>query len=66
MIASPANRRASRIDEAQSVQVGPGETLDIEVELGRMSARAGKGRGVASVAGQVACEAELLFIITDG
>src|SRR5436853_568842 len=47
-------------------QVGPGDTLDIEVELGRMSARAGKGRGVASVAGQVACEAELLFIITDG
>src|SRR2546421_12378718 len=46
-------------------QVVPGDTLDLEVELGRMSARAGKGSGRASVGGQVACEAELLFIITD-
>ena len=46
-------------------QVVPGDTLDLEVELGRMSARAGKGKGRASVGGQVACEADLLFIITD-
>lgn len=46
-------------------QVGPGEELQLEVELGRMSARAGKGHGVASVGGEVACEADLLFILVD-
>jgi 3-hydroxyacyl-[acyl-carrier-protein] dehydratase len=46
-------------------QVVPGDTLDVEVELGRLSARAGKGTGRASVAGQIACEADLLFVITD-
>jgi len=44
-------------------QVVPGDTLDLVVEMGRLSARAGKGHGVASVNGQVACEADLLFII---
>ena len=43
-------------------QVVPGETLALEVELGRMSARAGKGHGRASVDGQTACEADLLFV----
>src|SRR5690349_948083 len=42
-------------------QVSPGDTLTLEVELGRMSARAGKGKGRASVDGQLACESELLF-----
>jgi 3-hydroxyacyl-[acyl-carrier-protein] dehydratase len=46
-------------------QVVPGETLDLEVTLGRMSARAGRGSGRASVAGQTACEAELLFVLAD-
>ena len=46
-------------------QVGPGDTLDLEVELGRMSARAGKGHGRALVAGEVACEADLLFVLVD-
>jgi 3-hydroxyacyl-[acyl-carrier-protein] dehydratase len=46
-------------------QVGPGDTLDLEVELGRMSARAGKGSGRALVGGQLACEADLLFVIVD-
>lgn len=46
-------------------QVVPGETLDLRVEMGRLSARAGRGHGVASVAGQTACEADLLFIIAD-
>jgi 3-hydroxyacyl-[acyl-carrier-protein] dehydratase len=46
-------------------QVGPGDTLDLEVELGRLSARAGKGHGRASVGGQTACEADLLFVIAD-
>jgi 3-hydroxyacyl-[acyl-carrier-protein] dehydratase len=44
-------------------QVVPGETLELFVEMGRLSARAGKGHGVASVGGQVACEADLLFVI---
>lgn len=44
-------------------QVVPGETLDLEVTLGRLSARAGTGRGVASVGGAVACEAEMLFVL---
>jgi 3-hydroxyacyl-[acyl-carrier-protein] dehydratase len=46
-------------------QVVPGETLALEVELGRLSARAGKGSGRASVGGQTACEAGLLFVIAD-
>src|SRR3954454_13007913 len=46
-------------------QFVPADTLDLEVELGRMSARAGKGKGRASVGGQLACEADLLFIIAD-
>lgn len=46
-------------------QVGPGDTLTLEAELGRMSARAGKGTGRALLGGQVACECELLFVIAD-
>jgi 3-hydroxyacyl-[acyl-carrier-protein] dehydratase len=45
--------------------VVPGETLDLEVTLGRLSARAGTGRGRASVDGELACESELLFVIVD-
>ena len=46
-------------------QVGPGDTLELEVELGRMSARAGRGHGRATVAGELACEADLLFVLVD-
>lgn len=46
-------------------QVVPGEVLDLEVELGRLSARAGTGHGRASVDGATACEVELLFVIAD-
>lgn len=46
-------------------QVGPGEVLDLEVTLGRLSARAGTGHGRATVGGEPACEAELLFVIVD-
>ena len=46
-------------------QVVPGEVLELEVELGRLSARAGTGHGRASVDGAVACEADLLFVIVD-
>ena len=44
-------------------QVVPGDTLDLEVELTRLSGRGGKGHGRASVDGQLACEADLLFVI---
>ncbi|MFI5041528.1 MAG: 3-hydroxyacyl-ACP dehydratase FabZ [Acidimicrobiales bacterium] len=46
-------------------QVVPGDTLDLEIRLGRLSARAGTGSGTASVGGGVACEASLLFVIAD-
>ncbi len=46
-------------------QVGPGDTLELSVELGRMSARAGKGVGKAMLNGQLACQCELLFVVVD-
>ena len=46
-------------------QVVPGDTLELEVTLGRMSARAGKGSGTASVNGKLACQADLLFVLVD-
>ncbi|HZU80631.1 MAG TPA: 3-hydroxyacyl-ACP dehydratase FabZ [Acidimicrobiales bacterium] len=46
-------------------QVVPGEVLDLEVEIGRLSARAGTGHGRASVDGVTACEVDLLFVIAD-
>ena len=46
-------------------QVVPGDTLDLSVELGRMSSRAGKGKGRATVNGELACDAELFFVIAD-
>jgi 3-hydroxyacyl-[acyl-carrier-protein] dehydratase len=47
-------------------QVEPGQALELRVEMGRLSARAGKGHGTATVDGEVACEADLLFVIVDG
>lgn len=46
-------------------QVGPGDTLTLEVELGRMSSRAGKGHGRALVGDELACECDLLFVLAD-
>jgi 3-hydroxyacyl-[acyl-carrier-protein] dehydratase len=46
-------------------QVGPGDTLLLEVDLGRMSARAGKGSGRAVLGDKVACECELMFVLVD-
>ncbi len=46
-------------------QVLPGDRLDLDVTLGRMSARAGKGSGRATVDGELACEADLLFVLVD-
>ena len=46
-------------------QVSPGDRLELAVELSRLSGRAGKGHGTASVAGQKACECDLLFVVVD-
>jgi len=46
-------------------QVVPGDVLELDVTLGRMSARAGKGTGTATVGGELACQAELLFVLVD-
>lgn len=46
-------------------QVVPGETLELEVSVGRLSARAGTGHGRAHVGGETACEADLLFVMVD-
>jgi len=46
-------------------QVVPGDVLELEVEIGRLSARAGRGHGRAHVAGETACEADLLFVLVD-
>jgi 3-hydroxyacyl-[acyl-carrier-protein] dehydratase len=47
-------------------QVGPGDTLELEVELDQLGTSAGKGHGTARVGGQVACQASLLFVIVAG
>lgn len=46
-------------------QVGPGDELLLEVEMTRLSARAGKGEGRATVAGELATSCELMFVIVD-
>jgi 3-hydroxyacyl-[acyl-carrier-protein] dehydratase len=46
-------------------QVVPGDTLELSVELGRMSSRAGRGSGRAAVDGVTACECELMFVLVD-
>ena len=46
-------------------QVLPGDELTLTVDLVRMSARGGKGTGVATVGGEVAVQAELLFVLVD-
>ena len=46
-------------------QVFPGDTLALQMDLNHMSSRAGKGHGIASVNGDRACEADLLFVLVD-
>jgi 3-hydroxyacyl-[acyl-carrier-protein] dehydratase len=46
-------------------QVVPGDTLALQMDLNHMSSRAGKGHGIASVNGDRACEADLLFVLVD-
>ena len=43
--------------------VKPGDVLDLAVDIERLSARGGWGRGVASVEGAECCRARLLFAL---
>jgi 3-hydroxyacyl-[acyl-carrier-protein] dehydratase len=43
--------------------VTPGDTLRLEVTMEKLGSRFGRGRAVASVDGEVACEATISFII---
>ncbi len=44
-------------------QVKPGDQLRLEVEILRMKGPIGKGKGVATVDGELVCEAEIMFAI---
>ncbi len=46
-------------------QVLPGDTVVLECEMTRLSARAGKGAGRATVDGAIAAQTELFFILAD-
>ncbi|RRN74943.1 3-hydroxyacyl-ACP dehydratase FabZ [Peribacillus simplex] len=46
-------------------QVKPGDQLRLEVEIVRMRGSMGKGKAVATVDGEVACEAEIMFAFGD-
>lgn len=46
-------------------QVVPGDTLELTMQMEKLGARAGKGSGTATVAGKLACEAKLFFVIAD-
>ncbi|MBD8521070.1 3-hydroxyacyl-ACP dehydratase FabZ [Lysinibacillus fusiformis] len=42
-------------------QVKPGDQLRLEVEITRVKGSIGKGKGIATVDGELACEMELVF-----
>ncbi|MCU9594158.1 3-hydroxyacyl-ACP dehydratase FabZ [Caldibacillus thermolactis] len=44
-------------------QVKPGDTLRLEVEITRVRGPIGKGRAVATVDGEVACQTDIMFAI---
>lgn len=44
-------------------QVKPGDQLKLEVEITRIKGPIGKGKGIATVDGEIACEAEIMFAI---
>ncbi|UOK57894.1 3-hydroxyacyl-ACP dehydratase FabZ [Metabacillus hrfriensis] len=44
-------------------QVTPGDQLRLEVEIIRLRGSLGKGKGVATVNGEVVCETELMFAL---
>jgi 3-hydroxyacyl-[acyl-carrier-protein] dehydratase len=46
-------------------QVVPGDVLTMEVEIERLKGRIGRGKGRATVDGEKACEADLMFAFAD-
>jgi 3-hydroxyacyl-[acyl-carrier-protein] dehydratase len=46
-------------------QVIPGDVLRMEVEISRLKGRVGRGKGAATVNGERACEAQLMFAFAD-
>ncbi|SDJ28036.1 3-hydroxyacyl-ACP dehydratase FabZ [Salimicrobium halophilum] len=44
-------------------QVKPGDRMKLEVEIVRLKGPMGKGKAVASVDGEVSCEAEIMFAL---
>ncbi|MCM3442850.1 3-hydroxyacyl-ACP dehydratase FabZ [Metabacillus halosaccharovorans] len=44
-------------------QVKPGDQLRLEVEIIRLRGSLGKGKAIATVDGEVACEAEIMFAL---
>lgn len=44
-------------------QVKPGDQLKLEVEITRIKGPVGKGKALATVDGELACEAEIMFAI---
>jgi 3-hydroxyacyl-[acyl-carrier-protein] dehydratase len=46
-------------------QVVPGDQLRLEVEIIRLRGSLGKGKATATVDGEIACEAEIMFALGD-
>ncbi|WP_102348283.1 3-hydroxyacyl-ACP dehydratase FabZ [Bacillus sp. Marseille-P3661] len=46
-------------------QVVPGDQLRLEVEMTRVKGKIGKGKAVATVDGEIACETEIMFALGD-
>ncbi len=44
-------------------QVGPGDTLEMAIELDQLGSNAGKGHGTATVQGKVAATVSMLFVL---
>ncbi len=46
-------------------QVVPGDQLRLEVEMTRVKGKIGKGKGIATVDGELVCETEIMFALGD-
>ncbi|WP_175615968.1 3-hydroxyacyl-ACP dehydratase FabZ [Piscibacillus halophilus] len=46
-------------------QVKPGDRLKLDVEMLRLKGPIGKAKAVATVDGEIACEAEIMFAVVD-